>query len=157
VLAGEITQGSCQQHPCARGSKCTYANLSSTCQPCQENTYSDGGITCELCPPGLHPSLDQAHCEPCGGLENPRAYSPFGVCLDCHGENVVSEDRARYVQSHAKLLAHSHTLLIFHFDLLHSCLPCPLGLGPANAKYTVSLQICFLQQYLYIRIHHALY
>jgi hypothetical protein len=45
------------------------------------------------------------------GSKNPLAYSPFGNCLECHGENVVSEGRQR-------------------------CLPCPLGTGPANAQRT---------------------
>ena len=93
VLPGMMVQGSCQQHPCAQGSLCTYANFSSSCQPCPDGTYSGDGISCELCPPGTGPSADQTSCEPCGGAEDPRVYSSFGVCLQCHGDNVVSTDR----------------------------------------------------------------
>ena len=94
IFAGEITQGSCQQHPCLQGSSCSYGNFSSNCQPCPDGTYSSNGISCDLCSPGTSPSADQTYCEPCGGPDNPLAYSPFGICLECHGENIVSEDRS---------------------------------------------------------------
>ena len=95
ILPGMMVQGSCQQHPCAQGSSCTYANFSSSCQPCPEGTHGPDGVDCKLCPPGTGPSADQTRCEPCGGAEDPRAYSTFGVCLECHGDNVVSDDRQR--------------------------------------------------------------
>ena len=95
ILPGPIIQGSCQQHPCLQGSSCSYSNFSSSCQPCPEGTYSGDGILCDLCPPGTGPSADQTRCEPCGGMEDPLAYSTFGVCLECHGDNVVSDDRQR--------------------------------------------------------------
>ena len=93
ILPGPVIQGSCQQHPCAQGSSCSYANFSSSCQLCPDGTYSGDGTSCELCPPGTGASADQTRCEPCGGAEDPLAYSPFGVCLQCHGDNVVSDDR----------------------------------------------------------------
>jgi hypothetical protein len=111
ILPGTIVQGSCQQHPCTPGNSCTYANFSASCQPCPDGTYSAGGTTCELCPPSMKPSADQTRCEVCGGPDDPLAYSPFGICLECHGQNVVSNDRT-------------------------SCLPCSLGLGPANDQRT---------------------
>jgi hypothetical protein len=97
ILPGMLVQGSCQQHPCAHGSSCSYANFSSSCQPCVEGTYSSDGIDCVLCLPGTGPSADQTRCDPCGGPDNPRAYSPFGVCLNCHGDNVVSTDHTSCV------------------------------------------------------------
>jgi hypothetical protein len=93
ILPGMVVQGSCQQYPCAQGSSCSYANFSSSCQPCPDGTYSSDGILCDMCPPGSGPSADQTSCGPCGGPDNALAYSPFGICLDCHGDNVVSDDR----------------------------------------------------------------
>jgi hypothetical protein len=95
ILPGSIVQGSCQQHPCTLGSACSYANFSVSCTFCPGGTHSSDGISCELCPPATGPSLDQARCEPCGGPSEPLVYSPFGVCLECHGDNVVSADRTR--------------------------------------------------------------
>ena len=95
VLPGMIVQGSCQQHPCSGGESCTYANFSSSCARCPEGTYSSDGVSCKLCPPGTGPSVDQASCGMCGSPSDPRVYSPFGVCLECHGDNVVSDDRTR--------------------------------------------------------------
>jgi hypothetical protein len=95
ILPGPIIQGSCQQHPCLQGSSCSYSNFSSSCQPCPEGTYSSKGVICDLCPAGTGPSADQTRCEPCGGTEDPLAYSTFGVCLQCYGDNVVSDDRTR--------------------------------------------------------------
>jgi hypothetical protein len=111
VLPGLIVQGSCQHHPCPRGQSCAYANFSSSCKPCPEGTYSSDGINCRNCLPAMAPAADQTQCEPCGGPSNPLAYSPYGICLECHGENVVAD---------------GHT----------SCVSCPLGLGPANAERT---------------------
>jgi hypothetical protein len=92
ILPGMMVQGSCQQHACAQGSSCSYASFSSSCQPCPKGTYSGDGISCDLCPPGTGPSADQTRCEPCGGAADPLAYSSFGVCLQCLGDNVVSTD-----------------------------------------------------------------
>jgi hypothetical protein len=116
ILPGSIVQGSCQHHPCARGQSCAYTNFSLSCKPCPEGTYSSDGINCEHCLPAMGPTADQTRCEPCGGPINPLAYSPYGVCLECRGENVVSDGGTG--------LAHS------------ACEPCPLGLGPANAERT---------------------
>ena len=52
VNPGEVIQGSCQQHPCALGSSCSYANLSISCERCQPGTYSSDGISCQFCPEG---------------------------------------------------------------------------------------------------------
>jgi hypothetical protein len=103
-----IIQGSCQQYPCAQGSLCTYKNFSLSCSPCPDGTHSSDGIFCELCPPGSGPNSDQTYCEPCSGSN---MYSPFGNCLECLGQHVVSADRKR-------------------------CAACPLGLGPANEQRT---------------------
>jgi hypothetical protein len=90
INPGEIVQGSCQQHPCAPGNSCAYAKFSITCQPCPQNTYSSEGIRCEICEPGFGSSVDRTSCLPCGGPSDPLAYSPFGICLECHDENVVN-------------------------------------------------------------------
>jgi hypothetical protein len=112
ILPGPVIQGSCQQYPCAQGSSCKYANFSTSCVPCSENTYSSNGISCEFCLPGTAPSKDQMRCEPCGGPSDPLAFSSSGrACLQCRGANVVSTDRS-------------------------SCDPCGPGLGPANAQRT---------------------
>jgi hypothetical protein len=95
VNPGEVTQGSCQQHPCAQGHSCTYAKYSTSCQSCPKGTHSSDGVSCQLCPPGTGPSADQTRCEPCGGPDRPRIYSEFGVCLECLGENVVSHNHTK--------------------------------------------------------------
>ena len=135
VNPGEITQGSCQQHPCALGSSCSYAKFSISCEHCPDGTHSTDGISCELCPPGygkikrplasivlVHPLIkpplphfttgptaDQTACSLCDVTS--LSYSTFGACLECGAQNIVSSDRT-------------------------SCRPCPLGLGPANAERT---------------------
>jgi hypothetical protein len=116
VVRSSVVQGSCQQYPCAQGSSCSHANFSTSCHPCPEGAHGLDGVKCELCPPGTGPSADQTRCELCGGPDNPRAYSPFGVCLECHGANVVSTDP--------------------HAQGPTDCDPCPIGLGPANVQRT---------------------
>jgi hypothetical protein len=111
AIISEITEGSCQQCPCSLGSKCTYSQFSTSCEACPEGTHSSDGIDCRLCPPGTGPSTDQTRCEPCGGTDDPLIYSPNGICLDCYGDNVVSNNRSE-------------------------CSSCPIGLGPANAERT---------------------
>ena len=48
VNPGEITQGGCQQHPCAVGSSCSYANYSLSCQDCPGQTVGQDGISCSM-------------------------------------------------------------------------------------------------------------
>ena len=93
ILPGLIVQGSCEHHPCTPGQSCAYVNFSLTCKLCPEGTYSSDGINCEICLPATSPTADQTRCEPCGSPNAPLVYSPFGVCLECHGDNVVSDDR----------------------------------------------------------------
>ena len=80
-----------------------------TCEQCPDGLHSSDGISCELCPPGYGPTLDKTGCNLCDAT--PLSYSTFGVCLECHGQFVVSSNRT-------------------------SCGPCPLGLGPANPERT---------------------
>ena len=48
VLEGQIMQGGCQQHPCAIGSSCSYANYSLSCQDCPGQTVGQDGISCSM-------------------------------------------------------------------------------------------------------------
>jgi hypothetical protein len=89
-LAG-VVQGGCDQHPCALGSSCRYANYSTTCTPCTGMSYSSDGITCQACPPGLGPNEDQTDCQPCIGNNQ----STFGVCLPCPNAQIVVAGKTR--------------------------------------------------------------
>ena len=89
-VAGVI-QGGCNQHPCALGSSCRYANYSTTCTPCAGMSYSSDGIACQACPAGFGPKADKTNCELCAGNN----HSAFGVCLPCPSVQVVVAGQTR--------------------------------------------------------------
>ena len=81
--------GGYEQHPCAPGESCIFERFSITCTACPENQQSSDGLTCSLCAPGEGATEAQDGCEPCG----PNMASPFGICSECPGIQVVSPDR----------------------------------------------------------------
>ena len=76
-LAGRLA--GCNEHPCAAGNKCSYANYSLTCTPCDEVTVSSGGLQCVSCDAGTGPNANQTACVACANA----SFSAFGVCQAC--------------------------------------------------------------------------
>ena len=76
-LAGRLA--GCNEHPCAAGNKCSYANYSLTCTPCDEATVSSGGLQCVSCGAGTGPNANQTACVACANA----SFSAFGVCQAC--------------------------------------------------------------------------
>lgn len=86
-----LTQGGCEQRPCALGSSCKYSNFSTTCTPCTGMSYSSNGIACQACARGFGPKADKTGCDQCAGNN----HSSFGVCLPCPAAQVVVTDQTR--------------------------------------------------------------
>ena len=46
----------CAENPCEPGSQCTFEDSSTFCEPCGDNEFGAGGISCDACQPGTQPS-----------------------------------------------------------------------------------------------------
>ena len=79
----------CYDNPCPAGSKCTFRDHSTNCEPCGPNEISTDGISCEACPPGTQPNGDQTQCVQCASGRS----STIGVCTFCAAGKTSSADR----------------------------------------------------------------
>ena len=77
----------CDQNPCGVGSRCSFRDFSTFCEPCRENEIGDGR-RCITCQAGTEPNGNQSTCVAC---DRPNEYSDTGLCQLCLG--VVTEDR----------------------------------------------------------------
>eukprot|EP01046_Picozoa_sp_COSAG06_P042538 COSAG06_NODE_5434_length_3483_cov_4.532801_2_plen_547_part_00 len=83
------TVATCYDNPCPAGSKCTFMDHSTNCEPCGPNELGADGISCAACHPGTEPNGDQTQCVQCAsGL-----VSSIGICTFCAAGKTSSADR----------------------------------------------------------------
>ena len=70
------------------GSKCTFKDFSTFCEPCGDNEIGTDGIECTACPSGTQPDESHTQCLPC----EPGQYSQIGLCIACAAGKTNSDD-----------------------------------------------------------------
>eukprot|EP01045_Picozoa_sp_COSAG04_P021668 COSAG04_NODE_2355_length_4284_cov_2.515173_1_plen_1336_part_01 len=78
----------CTENPCDAGSKCTFKDFSTFCEPCGDNEIGTDGVECSACPSGTQPDESHTGCLPC----EPGRYSQIGLCISCAAGKINSDD-----------------------------------------------------------------
>eukprot|EP01045_Picozoa_sp_COSAG04_P007883 COSAG04_NODE_422_length_14618_cov_11.903712_11_plen_1388_part_01 len=78
----------CAENPCEAGSRCTFADFSTFCEPCGDNEIGGDGVQCSACPSGTQPDKSHTQCVPC----EPGQYSQVGMCTPCAAGKTNSDD-----------------------------------------------------------------
>eukprot|EP01045_Picozoa_sp_COSAG04_P017207 COSAG04_NODE_1505_length_6506_cov_4.798335_6_plen_385_part_00 len=83
------TVAMCTENPCEAGSKCTFRDFSTFCEPCGDNEIGTDGVACSACPSGTQPDEPHTQCLSCAV----GAFSTIGICVDCGAGETSNEDK----------------------------------------------------------------
>jgi hypothetical protein len=136
VSAFGANVATCFGNPCGTGSRCTFRDHSTLCDPCGPNEIGLDGVSCLACSPGSQPNDEQTECVQC---ESGRA-SSIGICTFCAAGKTSSADRTGCIPCQPGTYRGAEDNECDQCPVGTqsadgvSCEPCPAGTSPTEAR-----------------------